>query len=44
MSVQHDLAGLTQDTDRHGAGMQIDAAGKWVLGGVEAYEVPSSCE
>ena len=40
--VQHDLALLIQDTDIHGAGMQVDAAVKWVLFGVESHEVSSS--
>jgi hypothetical protein len=43
VAVQHDLAVLTQDTDVHGAGMQVDAAGKWVLLGIESHEVSSSC-
>jgi hypothetical protein len=33
--VQHDLALLVQDADVHAAGVEIDTAGKWVLGGVE---------
>src|SRR4029450_6919694 len=44
VAVQHDLAVLTQDTKVHGAGMQVDAAVKWVLGGVESHEVSSSLE
>src|SRR5207244_10902230 len=44
ITMHYDLAVLTQDTDVHGAGMQIDAAVKWVLLGVEAHAVSSSCE
>ena len=42
--VQQDLAVLVQDTDVHGAGMQVDAAVKLVLFGVESHEVSSSSE
>ena len=35
-AVQHDLDVLTQDTDVHGAGMQVDTAVQWVLRGVES--------
>jgi hypothetical protein len=42
--MQSHLAVLTQDTDVHGAGMQVDATVKWMLVGVEAHEVSSSCE
>jgi len=44
VAVQHDRAVLTQDTDVQGAGMQVDAAVKWMLLGVEAHAVSSSCE
>jgi hypothetical protein len=40
--VQPKLTGLTQDTDVHGAGMQLDTAVKWVLLRIEAPEVSSS--
>src|SRR5262249_52561547 len=40
--VQHHRTGLTQDTDVHGAGMQIDTAVKWVLLRIESHEVSSS--
>jgi hypothetical protein len=40
--MQQDLAVLVEDTDIHGAGMQIDAAVKLVLFGVESPEVSSS--
>jgi len=36
-AVQQDCAILAQDTDVHGAGMQVDPAGKRVLMGVEAH-------
>ena len=42
ITVDQNLAGMVQDTDVHGAGMQGDAAVKWVLLGVEAQEVSSS--
>jgi hypothetical protein len=42
--VQPNLAVLTQDTDIHGAGMQVDATIKWMLLGVKSPEVSSSCE
>jgi len=42
IAVQHHLAILTQDTNVHGAGMQGDAAVKWVLLGVEAPEGSSA--
>ena len=40
--MQHDLASLVQDTDAHAAGVEVDTAVKWVLGGVESQEVSSS--
>jgi hypothetical protein len=42
--VHQNLTILVQDTKVHGAGMQIDAAVKGVLLGVESQEVSSSCE
>ena len=42
--VQPNLAVLTQDTDIHGAGSQVDATIKWMLFGVQSHEVSSSCE
>jgi hypothetical protein len=42
--MHHNLAVLGENADIHGTGMQIDAAVKWVLFGVEAHEVSSSCE
>jgi hypothetical protein len=35
---------VVENTDVHGAGMQVDAAVKLMLLGVEAHEVSSSCE
>ena len=32
---------MAQDTDIHGAGMQVDTAVKWMLMGVESHEVSS---
>jgi hypothetical protein len=40
--MPQDLALLMQDTDVHAAGVQIDTAAQWVLGGVESHEVSSS--
>ena len=42
--VEHYLAVLTQDTDIHGAGMQVDTTIKLMLLGVKSPEVSSSCE
>jgi hypothetical protein len=42
MPVQSDLAGLIQDAEVHGAGVQGDPAVKLVWGGGEAPEVASS--
>jgi hypothetical protein len=42
VAVHQHLALLVQDTEVQGAGMEIDAAGKWVLLGVESHEVSSS--
>jgi hypothetical protein len=42
IAVQQDVAGLIQDADIHGAGMQIDATVKLVLLGVASPEVSSS--
>jgi hypothetical protein len=44
VAVHKDLAALVENADVHRAGMQVDAAGKWMLGGVEAQEVSSSLE
>ena len=41
-AVHQDLTILVQPTEVQGAGMQVDAAGKWVLLRVEAPEVSSS--
>src|ERR687892_2190750 len=41
VAVQHDFPLVTQDTDVHASGMQIDTTVKWVLIGVEAHEVSS---
>lgn len=43
IAMHHDLAVMVQNPDVHGAGMQVDAAVKWVLGGGESPEVSSSC-
>src|SRR5262249_14699910 len=40
--VQQNLAILVQDVEVHSAGMQIDAAVKLMLLGVESHEVSSS--
>jgi hypothetical protein len=37
VSVQHDVALLVEDADLHGLRVQVDAAVKWVLGGVESH-------
>jgi hypothetical protein len=42
VAVQQDVPGMVHDTDGHAPGMQVNAAGKWVLFGVESYEVSSS--
>ena len=42
IAMHEDLAALVEDADVHRAGMQVDAAVKWVLGGVESPEVSSS--
>ena len=44
IAMHHDLAIVVQDADIHSAGMQVDAAVKWVLLVVEAHEVSSSLE
>jgi hypothetical protein len=41
-AVDQKLAGMVQDTDVQGAGMEVDATVKWVLLGIEAHEVSSS--
>jgi hypothetical protein len=43
-AMPQDLAVVVEHTDVHGAGMEVDAAVKWMLLGVEAHEVSSSCE
>jgi hypothetical protein len=40
--MHHDLTVLVQNTDIHGAGVQVDAAGPFMLPGVESHEVSSS--
>jgi hypothetical protein len=42
MPVEKDLPILAQDTDVHGAGMEVDTTIKLVLLGVESHEVSSS--
>src|SRR5262245_29486876 len=44
VTVHEDRAALVEDADVHRSGMQVDAAVKWMLGGVEAHEVSSSLE
>src|SRR5206468_3575289 len=44
IAMHQDLAVVVENTDVHGAGMQVDAAVKLMLLGVEAHEVSSSCE
>ena len=39
MAMHQNLAALVEDADVHGAGMQVDAAVKGVLGGVESHEI-----
>jgi hypothetical protein len=41
--MHHDLPVMVQNIDVHGAGMQVDAAVKLMLLGVEAQEVSPSC-
>src|SRR5919109_4816484 len=42
IAVQQELTIVAQDTDVHGAGMQVDATVKLVLFRVESHEVSSS--
>jgi hypothetical protein len=42
LAMQHNLAVAVQDTDVHGAGMEINATVKLMLLGVESPEVSSS--
>jgi hypothetical protein len=42
IAVYHDLAVLAEETDIHGAGMEIKATVNSMLSGVEAHEVSSS--
>jgi hypothetical protein len=42
MARYYDLTILVHNTDVQGAGMQVNAAGKWMLFGVESPEVSSS--
>src|SRR5919106_2778212 len=42
MAMHHDLTVVVQNTDVHGASMQVNAAVTWVLLGGEAHEVSSS--
>ena len=41
IAVQQDFPVVAQNTDVHASGMQVDAAVKWVLIGVESHEVSS---
>jgi hypothetical protein len=40
--VPQDVSGMVHDTDGHTPGRQVNAAGKWVVWGVESPEVSSS--
>ena len=42
VAVHEHLAALAEEADGHGAGVSVDAAVTWVLGGVESPEVSSS--
>jgi hypothetical protein len=42
VAVHEHLAALVEEADGHGAGVEVDAAVKWVLGGGESPEVSSS--
>jgi hypothetical protein len=42
VAVHQDFSVMVHDTDVHAPGMQVNAAVKWVLLGVEAPEVSSS--
>jgi hypothetical protein len=42
--VHKDFPILVQNTEGHGTSVQVDTTIKWVLLGVEAHEVSSSCE
>ena len=44
IAMHEALTALVADADVHRSGMQVDAAVKWVLGGVESHEVSSSLE
>jgi hypothetical protein len=37
VTVKQRLTGLVEDADVHHPGMQVDAAVKWVLGGVKSH-------
>jgi hypothetical protein len=41
VAVPQEVPLLVHETDIHAPGMQVDAAVKWVLLGVEAHEVSS---
>jgi hypothetical protein len=41
IAVHQDLAVLVEDADVHRPGVQVDAAVKWVLSGVQSHEVSS---
>jgi len=41
IAVQQEFTIVAQDTDIHGAGMQVDTAVKWMRMGVESHEVSS---
>ena len=42
VTVQQRFASLVEDAHAHGAGMEIDTPGKWVLLRVKSPEVSSS--
>jgi hypothetical protein len=42
VAVHQDVPDMVHNTDVHAPGMQVNAAGKWVLCGVESHEVSSS--
>ena len=41
IAMHEDLAALVEDADIHRPGVQVDAAVKWVLSGVQSHEVSS---
>jgi hypothetical protein len=42
IAVQQEFTVVAQETDIHASGMQVDAAVKWGLMGVESHEVSPS--